>query len=144
MQPERINPEFVGIGYDIRSDVWSLGISMVSNDAWTWAWTYFPTNFFKFSIEINSRMRVVLTLVSIFLQTFPRDWPFVRGIHRSPVDSTHKGQWRGALILYPLLNKRLSKQWRRWWLETPSRSLWRLCIVLVMSQCWLKTKAEQV
>ena len=30
---------------------------------------------------------------------FPRYWPFVRGIHRSPVNSTHKGQWRGALIL---------------------------------------------
>ena len=30
---------------------------------------------------------------------FPRYWPFVRGIHRSPVNSPHKGQWRGALIL---------------------------------------------
>ena len=29
---------------------------------------------------------------------FPRHWPFLRGIHRSPVDSSHKGQWRGALI----------------------------------------------
>ena len=29
---------------------------------------------------------------------FPRYWPFVRGIHRSPVDSPHKGQWRGALM----------------------------------------------
>ena len=29
---------------------------------------------------------------------FPRYWPFVRGIHRSPVNSLHKGQWRGALI----------------------------------------------
>ena len=29
---------------------------------------------------------------------FPRYWPFVRGIHRSPVNSPHKGQWRGALI----------------------------------------------
>ena len=27
----------------------------------------------------------------------PRYWPFVRGIHRSPVNSPHKGQWRGAL-----------------------------------------------
>ena len=27
---------------------------------------------------------------------FPRDWPFVRGSHRSPVNSPHKGQWRGA------------------------------------------------
>ena len=25
-------------------------------------------------------------------------WPFVRGIHRSPMNSSHKGQWRGALM----------------------------------------------
>ena len=93
---------------------------------------------------------------------FPRNWPFVRGIHRSPVNSPHKGQWRGALM-YSLIcvwindwvnnreagdlrpnrahydvtvmdlwcflqstpNKRLSKQSRRPWFETPSRSLWR-------------------
>ena len=29
---------------------------------------------------------------------FPRCWSFVRGIHRSTVNSPHKGQWRGALI----------------------------------------------
>ena len=29
---------------------------------------------------------------------FHRYWPFVRGIHRSPVNSPHKGQWRGALM----------------------------------------------
>ena len=29
---------------------------------------------------------------------FPRCWPFVRGIHRSPVNFPHKGQWRGALM----------------------------------------------
>ena len=29
---------------------------------------------------------------------FPRYWPFVRGIHRSPVNSPHKSQWRGALM----------------------------------------------
>ena len=29
---------------------------------------------------------------------FPRYWPFMREIHRSPVNSPHKGQWRGALI----------------------------------------------
>ena len=28
---------------------------------------------------------------------FPRYWPFVRGIHQSPVNSPHKGQWPGAL-----------------------------------------------
>ena len=29
---------------------------------------------------------------------FLRYWTFVRGIHRSPVNSPHKGQWRRALI----------------------------------------------
>ena len=29
---------------------------------------------------------------------FPRYWPFVQGIQRSPVNSPHKGQWRGALM----------------------------------------------
>ena len=29
---------------------------------------------------------------------FPRYWPFVWGIHRSPVNSPHKAQWRGALV----------------------------------------------
>ena len=32
------------------------------------------------------------------METFPRYWPFVRGIHRSPVNSLHKGQWRGVLM----------------------------------------------
>ena len=29
---------------------------------------------------------------------YPRYWLFVPGIHRSPVNSPHKGQWRGALM----------------------------------------------
>ena len=58
---------------------------------------------------------------------FLSHWTFVRGIHRSPVTSPHKGKWRGALMfLVDLrLNKRLSKQSWGWWFETPSRSLWR-------------------
>ena len=53
-------------------------------------------------------------------------WSFVRGIHRSPVNSPHKGQWRGALMFYFLCpNKRLRKQSWGWWCETLSRSLWR-------------------
>ena len=34
----------------------------------------------------------------IKLKHFPRYWPFVRGINRSPVNSSHKGQWCGALM----------------------------------------------
>ena len=60
---------------------------------------------------------------------FPRYWPFVQRIHRSPVNSPHKGQGRGALIFSfdLLMNKRLSKRWRGWWFQTQSRPLWRHC-----------------
>ena len=34
----------------------------------------------------------------IKLKHFPRYWQFVRRIHRSPVNSPHKGHWRGALM----------------------------------------------
>ena len=38
---------------------------------------------------------------------FPRNWPFVREIHRSPVNFPLKGQWRGALmfsLIYAWIN----------------------------------------
>ena len=38
---------------------------------------------------------------------FPRYWSFMRGIHRSPWNSPHKGQWRGALmfsLIYTRIN----------------------------------------
>ena len=39
---------------------------------------------------------------------FPRYWPFVRGIHRSPVNSPHKGQWRGA-FMFSLICARINR-----------------------------------
>ena len=58
---------------------------------------------------------------------FPRNWPFVRGIHRLPVNSPHK--WpvtRSFDVFFDLrLNIQFSKQSWGWWFETPSRSLWR-------------------
>ena len=59
---------------------------------------------------------------------FSRYWPSVRGIHRSPVNSPHKGQWRwwSFGVFFDLrLNKRWSKQSCSWWFEMPSRPLWR-------------------
>ena len=51
---------------------------------------------------------------------FPRYRPFVRGIHRSPVNFPHKGQWRGALMFSLIcawingwVNKREAGDWRR-------------------------------
>ena len=54
---------------------------------------------------------------------FPRCWPFVRGIHRPP---PQRPVTQGFDVFFDLLlNKRLSKQSRGWWFETPSGSLWR-------------------
>ena len=52
---------------------------------------------------------------------FPRYWPFVRGIHRSPGNSPHKGQWHEALmssLICAWING-LRKQWWRWLFEAP-------------------------
>ena len=50
--------------------------------------------------ELNRILYIIHTLHYdvIKWKHFPRYWSFVRGIHRSPVNSPHKGQWRGALI----------------------------------------------
>ena len=51
---------------------------------------------------------------------FPHYWSSVRGIHRSPVNSRHRGQWRGALMfalicawIYGWVNNRESGDLRR-------------------------------
>ena len=47
---------------------------------------------------------------------FPLYWPFVRGIHRWPVNSPLKGQWRGALMFFlsaPWINNREAGKLRR-------------------------------
>ena len=67
------------------------------------------------------------------METFARYWPFERGIHRSPVNSPHKGPWRRSLISYLRL-KQLSIQSRHWWFETSSRSLWRHCNEIIRRQ----------
>ena len=44
---------------------------------------------------------------------FLRYWPFVGGSNRSPVDSSHKGQWRSALmfsLIYPWTNGSANNQ----------------------------------
>ena len=47
---------------------------------------------------------------------FPRYWPFLRGIHRSLLNSPHKGQWRGALM-FPLICV-----WMNCWVINPEAS----------------------
>ena len=93
---------------------------------WLWVKPY--------ALNVASTIFASLTLENyhddvIKWKHFPRYWSFVRGIHRSPLNSPHKGQWRGALMfsLICAVNKRLSKQSWGWWFETQSHSLWHHC-----------------
>ena len=118
---------------------------------------------FKLTTKDTSKLSIVFELIHVSkigprwsggwgawwrhqMKHFPRYWPFVRGIHRPPVNSPHKGQWRGALmhiyrindfwlwlwldVFFDLClnkNKRLRKQSWGWLFETLSRPLWRRC-----------------
>ena len=71
---------------------------------------------------------------------FPRYWPFVRGIHRSPVNSPHKGQWRGALMFC------LTRVWINSWVNNCEagdlRRYLAHCDVIVMF-CLMPTAADK-
>ena len=75
------------------------------------------------------------------IETFSALLAFCGGIHWSPVNSPHEGQWRGALMfsLISTLDKRLRKSSRRRWFETPSRS-YDVTIITLSPLLFLKLK----
>ena len=73
------------------------------------------SNLFQYSYSHESvKSKICMHDGVIKWNHFPRYWPFVREIHRSPVNSPHKGQWRGALMFSFIF------AWtNRWAMETP-------------------------
>ena len=69
------------------------------------------------------------------METFSGLLPLCAG--NSPVTGEFHAQrpvTRSFGVFFHLsLNKRLGKQWRDWWFETPSRPLWRHCNALVIT-----------
>ena len=65
-------------------------------------WTPSQTAWFKTAVTPLLKLwrcySLLLNDEVIKWKHFPRYWPFVRGIHQSTVNSSHKGQWRGALM----------------------------------------------
>ena len=64
-------------------------------------------HWFERWIRFCSNIRTILHDDVLKRKRFPRYWPFVMWMHRSPVDSPHKGQWRGALmfsLIYTWIN----------------------------------------
>ena len=86
-----------------------------------WAWCYRPRTWMRtIAAKHHNRNMMTSSNGNIFRVSLCDGSP--------PVTFPHKGQWRGGWCFFGLcLNKRLSKQSRRRWLETPSRSLWRHC-----------------
>ena len=79
--------------YSPGSDKWWL------NDAFR---SFFGGNVFR-SVKWNCYDHHIAILLGIHddvikWKHFPRHWHFGQGIHRSPVNSPHKGQWRGTLM----------------------------------------------
>ena len=66
--------------------------------------SFIPTDLNVFWVVISGNFSFMLCRLRrlhddvIKWKHFPRYWPFVRGIHRSPLNSSHKGQWRGTLM----------------------------------------------
>ena len=75
-------------------------------------------------LRLSDRVHGLLTMTSLNGNIY---WPFVRGLHRSPVESpSQRPVTRNLGVFIDVrLNKGLNKQSRCWWFETTRRSLWR-------------------
>ena len=101
---------------------------------------FLPTDVHHITIVMHSNLLCGRLMCRLILPTsfhddvikwkhFPRYWPFVQGIHRSPVNSPHKGQWRGALmfsLICAWINGRVNNP-DAGDFETPPQPLWRHC-----------------
>ena len=69
---------------------------------------------------------------------FLRYWPFVQGIHRSPVNSLHKSQWRIALMFS------LICAWINHWLNNPEAGdlRWHHYDIIVMCSYFLPSFSD--
>ena len=96
-----------------RKKIWPKSLLCVSLELSCFS---FPVAFLLNQISLTLHVKLPVKFLSsantshdnvIKRKHFPRYWPFVRGIHRSPVNSLHKGQWRGALM-FSLICARIS------------------------------------
>ena len=71
---------------------------------------------------------------------FKRYYPCLRGIHLSPVNSPHKGQWRGALRFFICA---WTNGWANSWDAGDLRRQRAHCDVTVMNLIWLKSYVSE-
>ena len=118
--------------WDVDS-VWRWSVYMWLNDNRrfvSFLWSVSPDSVLFLDLcefyEIHAKHSEVSHDDVIKWKYFPRYWPFVRGIHRSPVNSCTKAGDAELWWVFDLRPKKLlSKQSWGWWFETPSHPLWR-------------------
>ena len=64
------------------------------------------------------------------MEIFPCYWTFVKRIHQWPVDSPHKGQWRGALMFSLICG------WTNGWANNRATGDWDDVVLIVTSRYW--------
>ena len=67
---------------------------------------------------------------------FPRYWPFVREIQRSPVNSPHKGQWCGSL-LFSLICAWTNGWFNKWYIGDLRRNCVHYDVTVISVHCYL-------
>ena len=142
MQPYSIWPWCI-FTFSRRSRVWyqtqfkSLGMC---------AGKMLHTRIVKLSSANNNSTHVICIHDDVIKwKHFPRCWPFVRGVHRSPVNSPHKGQWHGALI-FSLICTRTKKN--GWVNNGEAGNLRRHCahydVTIMSPESWLRGRLSWI
>ena len=95
-RPINISIYIYMISYNVSNstDVFALNVQLtkMSIDLLVLAWNKIGDRPSPLTGKISQHYDVIKS------KHFPRYWPFVPGIHRSPVNSPRKGQWHAALL----------------------------------------------
>ena len=118
-----------------HSNKWEKYIFQITTYFW-WQWAKHILHVVSLSLG-NHRIHDDIIKWKHFLLY----WPFVRGIHQSPLNSPHKGQWRGALMFFLICT------WINGWVNNPESGdlkrhrtpLWHHCDGLSYSGIAMKS-----
>ena len=88
--------------FDLKSYSWAIiWLPCVPCLCWVLGWVHTLTYILKNNFGL-AKCHIIFNYPHhddvIKWKHFPRYWPFVRGIHRLPVNSRQKSQWWGTLI----------------------------------------------
>ena len=110
-------------------------------------WLPIPKHCFQVaSLKISLAKMIAHTWWRHQMETISVLLTLCEGIHRSPMDSPHKGQWREAFVFFAALEQTVKS--RRRWFERPSRLLWRPVmpcpIIIFKSLIWRSAYLEMI